>query len=155
LIRVLFIVVFFCSLFSVAFGDSSTQQSVMFSVTPTNQIGPIVGPSPIFSLQGKDGNCENCINNYSLVTNEENKKVIAYLDKNLPKGCTFTANLSPPPQGRSMGTQLLSTTPVDLLVEVSKVSQTDLVLTYVFAVTVEAGVISGSTCIVTFVMTDG
>lgn len=148
---------FFCFVFlsSVVFGENSTQQSIVFSVTPTNQIGPITGPAPLFSLSGTEHNCEQCTNMYSIVTNEENKKVIAYLDRDMPKGTTLSVELSPPPGARSMGRQLLSSTPVDLLVEVSKVSRTELVLDYDFMVTPEAGVLSNVSRMVTYTMTDG
>ncbi len=145
----------FVLLSSVVFGETSTQQSLIFSVTPTNQIGPITGPAPHFSLQGKEHNCEDCINTYSIVTNEENKKVIAYLDRDMPKGTTLTVDLSPPSGARSMGQQLLSSTPVDLLVEVSKISRTELTLVYLLTVTPEAGVITNASRVVTYTMTDG
>jgi hypothetical protein len=147
--------VFSVFLSSVVFGDNSTQQSIVFSVTPTNQIGPITGPAPQFSLSGTDRNCDRCTNMYSIVTNEENKKVIAYLDRDMPKGATLSVELSPPPGARSMGRQLLSSTPVDLLVEVSKVSRTELVLDYDLMVTPEAGVLSNVSRMVTYTMTDG
>lgn len=146
---------FFIVCFSFLLADNSAQQLVTFSVSATNQIGPIEGAAPVFSLDGKLGQCAECKNMYTIFTNEENKKVVAYLDQDMPAGVILCVSLSPPKNGRSTGKQKLSSVPADLLVEVSKVSEAQLELSYEMMITEESGVIKQGTRTVTFVMTDG
>ena len=139
----------------VLFADFQMQQTILFAVGPLNQIGQIIGPSPCFYLKGGTSDCHSIINTYSIATNETNKKISAFLDSDMPKGTCLMLNMSPPSGARSLGTQELSATPVDLVIELSKVAESELPLTYSFETTPEAGVVSSSTRIVFFTLTDG
>lgn len=137
------------------FADCQMQHTLMFEVEPLNQMGQILGPSPFFYVSGKTGSSSSVINTYSIATNEINKKISAFLDNNMPIGTELTINMSPPSGARSMGTLPLSATPIDLVIEISKVSEEELSLVYTFTVTAKAGVISGATRVVFFTLTDG
>lgn len=143
---------YFACLFSLIL-DFAMQHTIIFSVTPVNQMGDISGPSPVFALKGTG--CSKCVNTYSVMTNEENKKISAFLDKDMPAGTSLSVNLAPPKGARSMGLQALSATPVDLVIELSKVNATGLPMTYSFTADVKGGVISSATRIVTYTLTDG
>lgn len=147
----LFLSLFF---YTALFSDFQMQHSIFFVVEPLNQIGQIIGPSPSFTFTGK-GPCPCVENTYSIATNGINKKICGFLDQNMPSGTHLWVNLSPPSGARSMGNQELSATPVDLVIELSQVSEAELPMTYSFTATPEAGVISGATRVVFYTLTDG
>jgi len=113
----------------------------------------VSGPAPVFTLKGGEytGECENT---YSVSTNEENKKILAYLDQDMPLHTYLTVRLSPPDGAKSTGWQTLSTTPVDLVIEISRTHAENLPMLYRLSAEREAGVVSTTTRIVTFTMTD-
>ena len=137
------------------FADFQSQQTIVFGVGPLNRMGQIIGPSPNFYLQGGSDDSYSITNTYSIATNEINKKITAYLDRDMPKGTCLMLNMSPPSGARSMGMQDLSATPVDLVIEISKVAESELSMVYTFETSPAAGVIPVSTCIVVFTLTDG
>ncbi len=148
LFSLLLVTVFACA------EDFSVQQSIVFSVPPCNQVGNIGGPSPVFSdLRGLGAS--RCSNTYDVFTNGENKKIIGFLDANMPKHTCLEVYLAPPSGARTMGPKMLSTVPVDLVIEISRVSETGLALIYNFETSPGVGVIESDTRVVTFTMTDG
>ncbi|MES2198645.1 MAG: hypothetical protein V4489_00550 [Chlamydiota bacterium] len=137
------------------FADCEMQHVVIFSVDPTNHFGEIMGASPVFSFQRGNFGSVNWSNTYSISTNEVNKKVVAFLDADMPRGTSLQVNLTPPDGARTLGTQTLSSTPVDLVIEVSKVGASGLPMVYTFTVEAEAGVISSATRVVMYTLVDG
>lgn len=136
------------------FADFVTQQTIIFSVTPHNEMGQIIGPAPVFSMTG--GSCsDTCVNTYSVATNEENKKISAYLDADMPLGTTLSVNLTPPSGARTLGDQVLSSIPTDLVIEISKVREQELPLVYTLEVSMRGGIIPTTARIVTYTLTDG
>ena len=129
------------------------QHTIVFSVEPVNQFGKIEGSAPVFNIRGSG--CSICENTYSVSTNEENKKISASLDSAMPAGCCLEVNLSPPTGARSTGSQTLSSTPVDLIIELSRVSQSGLPMIYNFNVDMTAGTMNNTTRIVTYTLIDG
>ena len=138
---------------AVIFADFELQHSIIFSIGPVNQIGQITGPSPVFALCG----CSSATstNTYSILTNEMNKKISGSLNADMPEGTVLTVNLSPPSGARSMGTQILSATPVDLVIEISRVFESGLPMVYTFTANARNGVIAPETRIITYTLTDG
>lgn len=134
--------------------DFQMQQNIFFTIEPFNHIGQIIGPAPVFYFTGK-GISPSVISIYSIANNGVNKKVCGFLDKNMPAGTHLFVNLSPPAGARSMGTQELSATPVDLVIELSQVAETELPVVYTFQADPSAGVIYGASRIVFFTFTDG
>lgn len=136
------------------FADFLMQQNIFFTIEPFNHIGQVIGPSPVFYFTGK-GASPSVTSTYSVATNGANKKLCGFLDKNMPVGTHLFVNLTPPSGARTMGTQELSATPVDLVIELTQVAETELPLTYTFKADPSAGVIYGSSRIVFFTFTDG
>lgn len=134
--------------------DFSIQQSIVFSVPPFNQVGNIVGPAPIFSVP-QAGASSVCNNTYDISTNGYNKKIIGFLDANMPSNTCLSVRMAPPTGARSMGAQMLSTVPVDLVIEISCLAETGLCLVYTFDTEPGVEVITNDTRVVTFTMTDG
>lgn len=155
--RVFIMVKKFCILLFFSFtlcADFQIQQNIFFTIEPFNHIGQIIGPAPVFYFTGK-GVSPSVTSTYSIATNGVNKKLCGFLDKNMPVGTHLFVNLSPPSGARSMGTQELSATPVDLVIELSQVAETELPLTYTFQADPSSGVIFGASRIVFFTFTDG
>lgn len=134
--------------------DCDMCHTLIFAVEPMNYFGQILGPSPAFTIQGEQSSV-TWTNTYSVSTNEVNKKIVASLDNNLPKGCFLQVSLSPPTGARTLGMQTLSTTPTDLVVEISKTSASGLPMVYRFTTHPKAGVIPNATRIVTYTLIDG
>lgn len=134
--------------------DFQMQQNIFFTVEPFNHIGQIIGQSPVFYYTGK-GASPSIVSTYSISTNGSNKKLCGFLDKNMPAGTHLFVNLTPPTGARTMGTQELSATPVDLVIELTQVSETELPITYTFSADPSSGVIYGASRIVFFTFTDG
>ncbi len=145
-------VFFFCS---AVFASVEQQQSIIFSIVAGNQIGPISGPSPVFILPGCGCDSSTCSNTYAVSTNETNKKITGSLDADMPSGVILQVNLSPPDGARSMGMQTLSATPVDLVLEVSMVSEVGLSLIYTFSVKGPLPSMTSASRVVTYTLTDG
>lgn len=137
------------------FADCDMCHVITFCVEPMNHFGQIMGPSPVFSFQSGSSGAATWSNTYSISTNEVNKKVVAFLDADMPNGTSLQVNLSPPTGARTLGTQTLSSTPVDLVIEVSKVGASGLPMVYTFSAKAQAGVISNTTRIVTYTLVDG
>lgn len=129
------------------------QQTIVFSITPVTQMGQIMGPAPELHLC-REGSVE-CFNTYSIYTNEENVKISAYLDSNMPKGTSLAVYLGPPQGARTMGAQMLSTIPVDLVVEISQVEGTGLPMKYCLKGSAKGGVIPSTTRTITYTLTGG
>lgn len=145
-------VFFFCS---AVFASVEQQQSIIFSIVAGNQMGPISGPSPTFILPGSGCHSSTCTNTYAVSTNEMNKKITGSLDANMPSGVTLQVNLSPPDGARSMGIQTLSVTPVDLVIEISMVSEVGLPMVYTFSIEGPMASVTTSSRVVTYTITDG
>ncbi len=144
------------------FGNENLQQTITFSVSARssfsvsvkNEMTQIFGPAPLFNLDGED-HSESITNYYAITTNEQNRKIMAYLDQNMPNGTSLVVYLTPPEGARSLGVIPLSATPIDLVIEISKVSQTGLPLTYTFSASEEAGDVPTTTRIITYMIVDG
>ena len=137
------------------FADCEMCHVVTFSVEPMNYFGQIMGPSPVFSFPSGSSGTETWSNTYSISTNEVNKKVIAFLDADMPSGTSLQVNLTPPSGARTLGTQTLSSTPIDLVIEVSEVGASGLPMVYTFSAKAQAGVVPNTTRIVTYILVDG
>jgi hypothetical protein len=81
---------------------------------------------------------------YAVTTNGTQKKITAELDSNMPSGLTLSATMAAPSGASSAGKQALSSNPVDLVTNVTKVRGSGLSLSYEAVATVEADVASTS-----------
>ena len=131
------------------------QHVVIFSVDPMNHFGQIMGPSPVFSFKAGSASSSSWSNTYSISTNEVNKKVIAFLDADMPRGTSLQVSLTAPAGARTLGTQTLSSTPVDLVIEVSEVGASGLPMVYTFSAQANAGVVPSTTRVVMYTLVDG
>jgi hypothetical protein len=130
-------------------------QVITFAVGPMNYFGKIMGPAPAFELKGEGAESETWENTYSVSTNELNKKVVGFLDADMPKGTSLQVTLTPPKGARSMGLQTLSATPVELVIEVSEVSASGLPMVYKFKADSKSGVIPMTSRTITYTVVDG
>lgn len=134
--------------------DCEMCHTIIFSVKAINYFGEITGPSPVFDLRGSQQSA-TWNNTYSISTNEVNKKISAFLDADMPQGLSLQVNLSPPTGARTLGTQTLSATPIDLVLEVSMVNASGLPMVYTFSTDAKSGVVPNTTRIVTYTLIDG
>lgn len=93
---------------------------------------------------------------YSFTSNagKDSKKITAALDKDLPSGVTLEVELASPDGNASTTKQVLSATPVDLVVNIDSVVTTNKTITYSLGATAEAGQVTSDSVIVTFTVTN-
>ncbi len=137
----------------VLFADLYLQQVISFSIAPATEM-LLLGPAPLFHLEGKEKSQQIEVA-YAIHTNEKNKKISAYLDAEMPQGTSLFVRLAPPRGARSLEDQELSTTPTDLLLELSTVSQSGLPILYTFSASDEAEKMPNLSRIITYTITDG
>lgn len=127
---------------------------ITFCVEPVSYFGQIMGSSPVFVMQGGTWT-STWSNTYSISTNGVNKKVVAFLDADMPQHTSLQVSLTAPKGARTLGMQTLSATPVDLVLEVSMVGASGLPMNYTFKSNPKAGVVPDTTRIVTYTLVDG
>jgi alpha-L-arabinofuranosidase len=93
---------------------------------------------------GQAPDAANASATYAVTTNGTQKKITAELDSNMPSGLTLSATMAAPSGASSAGKQALSSNPVDLVTNVTKVRGSGLSLSYEAVATVEADVASTS-----------
>lgn len=146
------LILFLFSLFDLVWCDWQVQQTLSFSIQSTSHL-EINGPAPVLAVAGPGQGWYD--SSYSVLTNEENKKISASLNTDMPDGVTLYVELSPPKGARSLGAQVLSSTPVDLVVEITRVSQSGLLINYTLDIQASATPVSSATRLITYTLMDG
>ena len=134
------------------------EQVVTFEVQAINQIS--VGGSPSLTIStavaGDAPTAVSDVATYAITTNEEDRKITAELDENMPTGLTLTIDMAAPVgSGLSTDVQTLSTDAVALVTGVSLLNESGLGISYNLSATSAAGVVSSSTRTVTFTVVAG
>lgn len=97
----------------------------------------------------------NSSSSYSITTNGSGKKITGEIDASFPTGISLAVNMQAPADaGASAGQVTLGTTPQDLVSGLTRVTGSDLEISYVASATVEAEPSAGETRTVTFTVTD-
>ena len=132
-------------------------QSVSYEVQAINQISLTGSPSLVISTAtaGSAPTSASAGASYAITTNGENKKITAQIDSDMPASVTLTVNLAAPSVGSSSNAVVLSTTPVDAVTGITRVSESGLSVGYQLSATVAAGVVQAGSRTVTYTITDG
>lgn len=90
---------------------------------------------------------------YDIISNASGSKLTAVIDEDMPEGSSLSVTLAAPSGATSAGKQTLTSSAVDVVTEISNVSQTGLSMTYTFGADVNTPKSLERT--VTYVLTAG
>lgn len=134
-------------------------QTVTFAVNAVNQIAVTGSPSLTITTAVAGSNPTSVSDattaKWAVTTNTTGAKVTASLDLDMPTGLTLSANLTAPSVGTSAGAQALSSSAVDVVTGMTKVTGSNLGITYTLDATTAAGVVGTSTRTVTYTVISG
>ncbi|HXT13993.1 MAG TPA: hypothetical protein VN706_00085 [Gemmatimonadaceae bacterium] len=138
-------------------GQRATQ-TISFRVEPINQIS--VQGSPVLTVRdaipgGPLSSVTVDGSTWSVTTNSTGAKITANLDQDLPAGLTLSVSLGAPTGAASAGLQVLRTTPVDVVANVSRTAAADLPIRYRLDAAITSGVVVEGTRHIVFTITDG
>jgi hypothetical protein len=107
--------------------QQSASQLVIFRVLPASHasVAPVTKP---LSLQGERN--ENRTS-WSVATNQPDRKILASLDRALPRGTSLVVTLTAPDGARSAGPVVLDTVAADVVTGIPVVTKDELPLRYV------------------------
>jgi DNA-binding response OmpR family regulator len=150
-----------CGLLVTAAVSASAQtatQTVSFQVDAINLVGVAGTPNLIVSA-ATPGSAPNSVTSagetWAVTTNQTGAKITASLASNMPAGLTLSATMAAPAGATSAGLQPLSTTAVDMVTTITRLSSPGLSLSYKLDATAAAGVVSTTSRVVTFTITGG
>lgn len=141
---------------SVAAAQTATQ-TVTFQVDAINQIAFSGSPSLVINTAtaGSAPTAASAAATWSVTTNQTGAKITASIGSAMPAGLTLQVDLSAPGGATGAGFQTLSTTAVDVVTGITKLSQSALSVSYSLSATAAAGVVSSTSRTVTYTITGG
>jgi hypothetical protein len=107
--------------------DSATQ-TVTFEVKAINEIAIHGSPNMLHATPGRADSDSRTT--YAISTNEDDRKIMVSLGEPLPEGAILTVNLKAPSGATSLGDVVLSDTPADAVIGISRLAEKNLTITY-------------------------
>lgn len=106
--------------------QQTASQLVIFRILPASHaaVAPVTRP---MSLQG--GRSESR-SSWSIATNQSERKVLASLDRALPRGSSLVVNLTAPAGATSAGPVVLDTVAIDVVTGIPVTAESELPLRY-------------------------
>jgi hypothetical protein len=133
-------------------------QTVTFQVDAINLVG-VAGTPTLTVTTGAAGSGPSSVTSagetWAVTTNQSGAKITASLASNMPTGLTLSATMAAPAGATSAGLQALTTTAIDMVTTITRLSSPGLSLSYKLDATAAAGVVSSTTRVVTFTITGG
>lgn len=107
--------------------QQTASQLVIFRVLPASHaaVAPVARP---MSLQGAQAESRS---SWSIATNEPDRKILASLDRALPRGSSLVVTLAAPDGATSAGPVVLDTIATDVVTQIPVTAQSGLPLRYV------------------------
>jgi hypothetical protein len=107
--------------------QQSASQLVIFHILPASHasVSPVVKP---MSLRGERGESRT---SWSIATNQPDRKILASLDRALPRGSTLVVTLAAPTGATSAGPVVLDTVATDVVMGIPVTAQSELPLRYI------------------------
>jgi len=118
--------------FSTAYASVTATQKITIKVEAINEIS-VSGDPETFLISEDKSSIVDSSTTYAITTNEANKKIIAKIDKELPKGLTLKVQLDPP-KGATSNEVALSTTQQDVVLGMGPVAAKDMKIHYTLIV---------------------
>ena len=137
--------------------QTTATQSVSFQVDAINQIAVTGAPTLLINTAVAGAAPTSATSTgatWAVTTNQTTAKITASINANMPAGVTLSATLGAPAGATSAGIKSLSTTTVDMVTGITKLSASGLAISYQLDATAAAGVQSGSRT-VTYTITGG
>ena len=107
--------------------QQTASQLVIFKILPASHaaVAPVTRP---MSLQGENAERRS---SWSITTNQADRKILASLDRALPRGSSLVVTLTAPAGARSAGPVVLDTVATDVVTGIPVTSERELPLRYV------------------------
>lgn len=107
--------------------QQTASQLVIFRILPASHatVAPVTKP---MSLQGDQAESRT---SWSIATNQPDRKILASLDRALPRGSSLVVTLAAPEGATSAGPVVLDTTATDVVTRIPVTDQSGLPLRYV------------------------
>jgi hypothetical protein len=146
-----------CSAFAVRAQAQTATQEISYEVQAINKIEVSGSPTLVITtaIAGSAPTSVTANATYAITTNEENRKITAQLDSDMPSGVALSLAMAAPSNATSAGAQTLSSTAADMVTGVSLLNASGLDLTYTLSATAAAGVVPSGTRTVTFTVAAG
>ena len=146
--------------FATSAAAQTATQDVTYSVSAINQISVSATAYTLAVTTATAGSAPTAASSsgltWAITTNEDDRKVTAQLDANMPANVTLTANMTAPSSGVSGGAKALSlTTAQEMVTSIDKQEASGLSLVYTLSATTAAGVVSSGTRTVTYTIVAG
>ncbi|MDN3505556.1 MAG: hypothetical protein P0S95_08280 [Rhabdochlamydiaceae bacterium] len=123
----------FFGFFSLGFCSNHIRQSITIGVGPINELSFSIGEICLYlerdGLQ-KRYEKDDFSTFYSIMTNEDAKKIVAYIDDILPSGIDLFVKLDPPAGAYNTGFTVLEPFPKDVVVNINRVQGNMLQVSY-------------------------
>jgi len=142
-----------------AFAGPTAEQTVTYEVAAINELAVSAPTVSLIVNSVTAGLAPNVATDsstsYAITTNETNRKITGVINSNMPSGATLSITLAAPSAAFSMGKQALSTSPVDLVGDISTLNETGKTISYELGATSAAGIVPSATKTVTLTITAG
>jgi len=148
-----------CGLLSIigsVYATDTTSHDVILGVEPINEIE--VGRETSYLIVHRDAeNPNEAVDidlNYNVTTNETGKKIIAFLNDEVPQGTHLYVKLDPPAHASPLGEVELSIAAYDVVRGINKQTADNLEISYRYVCEPDVNEVSPTTRIVTYILTD-
>ena len=152
-----YILLLLISLSCLLYSSNTATHQLTIGITPVNEIDVGRMTTVLIIDRGEDPNmtevCDDHMT-YSLTTNEAGKKIMGFIDDELPKGAHLEVYLIPPDNGITHEFVELHTYPSDLVTNLNRQIVSDLGLSYKFRCDPDFPSMPESNRTVTFILTD-
>lgn len=118
--------------FSTAYASVTATQKITIKVEAINEIS-VSGDPETFLISEDKSSIVDSSTTYAITTNQTNKKIVAKIDNELPKGLTLKVQLDPP-EGATSNEVALSTTQQDVILGMGPVAAKDMKIHYTLIV---------------------
>jgi hypothetical protein len=139
----------------IGIAGNTANQTVSFQVTAINEIAITGTPAKLIVNSATAGSAPTAASDatttYAITTNENPKKITGVIDSNMPSDTTLYITLAS--GGTSEGEKSLSTSAVDLVTAINKLTESGKTITYRFTATTAAAIVDSSR-IVTLTLTN-
>lgn len=144
------LMMFFCD---TAYASNTATQTIKIKVEAISVISVSGDPGMLLISDGRTSATDDSTT-YAITTNEIGKKIMAKVDRELPKGLTLKVRLDPP-EGAVSNEIVLSTIPRDVVTGISKVAVDNMKIHYTLTVDERLPEVIENSTNVIFTIVDG
>jgi hypothetical protein len=138
-----------------AIAGPTATATATYEVLPITEIA-LTGAGPVLTVTsavaGAAPTAVTASQTYAVTTNQ-NAKITASIDTNMPTGMVLTASMAPPAGATGDTVVALTSAPQDMVTGIAALNQANMALTYGLSATAAAGVVTSASKTVTYTIT--